>query len=848
MPSLAVGSAQGLANALYSRCLAILFAVTLALAGERPALANDMPLLLEVRLNDRDTGLIVPFTRNAHGELSAQANELAGLRLPVGDARGAVPLSRIPGLVYRYHEANQSVAITIPARGLAVQALDVAQGPRIEAEDIVPGTGALLSYSVFLAGTANDKDPNDEDRNRALRYSGASVSLDGRLYGGLGELRQTLLASHDGRGTRGIRLDTTLTRIVPGKRLALTAGDAITGGLAWSRPVRFGGLQVQRNFTMRPDLVTLPLPSVSGTALVPSSLDLYINGTQSFSSRVSEGPFRIDNLPTVTGNGEARVVLRDLQGREIETVTPFFASNRLLRPGLSEYSVEIGVPRYGYGKRSFGYSGDPFVSMSGRLGLRGPITVEGHAEVASGLLLAGGGATIPVGRVGVIGGAAAGSVGHGVGGLVHASFESGFGAIRLNIESLRTFGDYSDLATLDAVREDFGRGRGSRAPPIPGDGLDLSRRRAFAAARPARATERISIGAPVPGIGGSLSLAYAYERRHAVEQRLDLGELGDAGERRGTVSASYSRTLFGAMSLNISGYGGLGRGSGLRRSGVFAGLSLPLGGRSNASIGFSRDAGRTATTIDLAHAADVEPGSVGWRLSASESERRFLNAAIDYRTRVATFRAQVTQNGGSRSGSLGVEGAVVVDRALFAAPRIERSFAIVDAGAPGVPVTYQNRPVGRSRKDGLLLVGDTRPFERNAIAIDLTRLPPDALAPQSVRTFRPAGPGGVRIDFVVRRPRDQAMLHLVDHLGVDMPVGAEVRINDGELQTLGFDGLALATGLKGRNVAKVRHRGRACQISFAFVPETAGTTMPRIGTLMCRTAADYAVADIGQTR
>jgi outer membrane usher protein FimD/PapC len=28
----------------------------------------------------------------------------------------------------------------------------------------------------------------------------------------------------------------------------------------WTRPVRLGGIQVQRDFSIRPDLVTLPLP------------------------------------------------------------------------------------------------------------------------------------------------------------------------------------------------------------------------------------------------------------------------------------------------------------------------------------------------------------------------------------------------------------------------------------------------------------------------------------------------------------------------------------------------------------------------------------------------------------
>ena len=40
----------------------------------------------------------------------------------------------------------------------------------------------------------------------------------------------------------------------------------------WTRPVRLGGGQVQRNFGIRPDLITMPLPSLSSSAAVASTV------------------------------------------------------------------------------------------------------------------------------------------------------------------------------------------------------------------------------------------------------------------------------------------------------------------------------------------------------------------------------------------------------------------------------------------------------------------------------------------------------------------------------------------------------------------------------------------------
>ena len=40
--------------------------------------------------------------------------------------------------------------------------------------------------------------------------------------------------------------------------------------LPWSRSMRLGGIQWRKNFALRPDLLTYPVASVRGTAVVPT--------------------------------------------------------------------------------------------------------------------------------------------------------------------------------------------------------------------------------------------------------------------------------------------------------------------------------------------------------------------------------------------------------------------------------------------------------------------------------------------------------------------------------------------------------------------------------------------------
>jgi outer membrane usher protein len=63
--------------------------------------------------------------------------------------------------------------------------------------------------------------------------------------------------------------------------------------------LRMGGLQWQRDFTLRSDLVTQPMPVVNGSAAVPSTVDIFVNNIKAFSQDVGPGPYQIVNLPVV---------------------------------------------------------------------------------------------------------------------------------------------------------------------------------------------------------------------------------------------------------------------------------------------------------------------------------------------------------------------------------------------------------------------------------------------------------------------------------------------------------------------------------------------------------------------
>ncbi len=115
-----------------------------------------------------------------------------------------------------------------------------------------------------------------------------------------------MVARYGEDGPATARLDTTWTRDFPDRMATLRVGDSISTPGPWGRAVRFGGLQFGTNFSTQPMLVTTPLLAAQGEAVVPSTVDVFVNGRPIASEQVPPGPFSIDRLPVLTGADNCR--------------------------------------------------------------------------------------------------------------------------------------------------------------------------------------------------------------------------------------------------------------------------------------------------------------------------------------------------------------------------------------------------------------------------------------------------------------------------------------------------------------------------------------------------------------
>jgi outer membrane usher protein len=760
-------------------------------------------LYLEVIVNDTPTGLIAAFQKKPDGGLMVARGELKelGIEAPADGSAGEalVDLDRFPGLTYRYDSAAQVVRIVVMDRLRVPYIYDAAVRRRAAPEPSSPVPGVLLNYLVHASSDVSTFTDILSDVNGGQVLA---VALDGRAFTSWGLFSQSAIAgtSMSDRAPGSIRLDSTWSLSDPDTLLVYRAGDIISGGLAWTRSVRLGGVQVQRSFSLRPDLVTMPMPQLSGTAAVPSTVDVYVNNVRTFSQDVPSGPFELRNLPVVSGAGTQRIVVSDSLGREVVTNRPVYASAKLLRPGLLDFSAEAGVRRFNYGIESNDNEGGLLGSGSLRQGIYDWLTLESHVEGGAGLLNASGGATFPLSSYGVLSlGVGASSYQGDLGLLYAGSIELALGNAMLFARTQRTAGSYMDMGGLP----------GDLWP----DGFFL-----IDSLLPPRELDQISLSFPIGWDPSTLTLSYTHLRT-AQDDRYQI------------VSASMSRALDESWTASAAAFTDMADSG---NSGLFFSLSRSFGQATSFSANVSTSAGSTSAGFDLIKQQPLEINTYGWRVREYEGDTPVRSASLSYRAPAARLEAGVDNVGSAVRARGEIEGAVaVLGGGVFLTNRIDDAFAVVDAGMPDVPVYYENRPVGRTNGQGQLLVPYLRSYDSNQIAIDPTNLPPDVDVAHTKQVVVPTERGSALVRFHVE-VSPSAVVVLRDAVGAFVSPGSRgVLEATGESFVVGYDGQAYVKGLAGDNRISVELLdGSMCQARFPFA--LAAGARAEINNVVCR--------------
>jgi outer membrane usher protein len=742
---------------------------------------DDGDLYLAVTLNGSDTGRVVRVRQKPVGCLAVEAKALAELQIkvPPSDPGTMICTTAIPGVTRAKYDASaQTLALTLGETARQPQVFDASQVKRTSETPEAPDFSAVFNYTLF-AGFAAD------EWGEAPGFRTASATFDTHVYTPAGTLDQSAifrtLASDPAIDV--IRLDTRWSYENPASLTTVAAGDVISGGLSWTRSLRLGGVQVRKDFALRPDLVTTPTASLSGSAAVPSTVEVYANQSRLFAKDVDAGPFTIANLSTMTGPGTMRLVVKDASGRETVSEYAFYSSSQLLAPGLVDYSVEAGFARRFFGTLSDAYDENPVGSASFRYGLSPALTLEGHAEGGAGVINGGGGISAGLSHYAVAGVSLSGSqYGSRTGGQVSASIETALWDAKIFARSIRTFGEFDDLVSATADRSSF------------------ARRLAIGTA-PYRRQDQIAVSVPIPATRGSMTVSYV------------SGEQDD-GHRYQIASAGYAQPFVWENStLSVNAFSDL-----LDRSnyGAFATLSFTA---KRTTFAASLEATPQGISAGASAVEPVEfrPGSFGYSVATTQGAREEAYATATYRASAIQVSAGLRQAGKSSQFTAQADGAVAVLNGVHVSNRIEGAFAVVETGLPGVRVLQENRDVGVTDASGRLFLPALLARDANALALDPATIPIEAEIEDTLRTVTPPGRGGITVKYKSNPAPAAAIVAFVDAEGKPLPAGSDVNATGASPSTIGYDGEAYLTGLQPQNTVQITTpSGAACTARFSF--------------------------------
>ncbi|MCU4620485.1 fimbria/pilus outer membrane usher protein, partial [Acinetobacter pittii] len=485
----------------------------------------------------------------------------------------------------------------------------------------------------------------------------------------------------------------------PEKIRIYTLGDFISNSPDWGSSVRLAGFQWSSAYSQRGDIVTSALPQFSGSAALPSTLDLYVNQQKIYSGLVPSGPFDIKQLPFISGN-EVTLVTTDATGKQSITKKPYYFSSKILAKGINEFSVDVGVPRYNYGLYSNDYDDATFASSAIRYGYSNSLTLSGGAEASTdGLSNLGTGFAKNVLGIGMINADIAAS---------QYKDENGYSAllglegrisknISFNTSYRKVLDNYFDLARVSQVRY-------LKDNQINAESQNY--------------------------------LNYSALADEIFRAGINYNFYAGYGVYLGYNQIKYSDNSYKLLSTNLSG--SLDKNWGFYASaykdyenhkdyGVYFALRYTPSSKVNAITSVSSDSGSLRYRQEIFGLSEPQIGSFGWGgYVERDQDANENNASVyaSYRARAAYLTGRYNRFGDNDQVAVSATGSLVAAAGrIFAANEIGNGYAVVTNAGPQSQIINGGVNLGETDKSGRFLIPSLMPYQVNHIYLDPSYLP-----------------------------------------------------------------------------------------------------------------------------
>ncbi|MFA3113475.1 fimbria/pilus outer membrane usher protein [Acinetobacter pittii] len=771
-------------------------------ANEQEQDLNFIHLFLNVSINSNANEDLVAVKQSKDGKLYIRSSTLKTLRLKMDEHipdNQWVCINDLNGIQFKYLENEQSLNLKVPSNMLTGYSVDLSsqQVTSPQLLKMKPLNAAILNYSLYNTIT------NDENvfsgTAEGIFNSAIGNFSSGVLYNGSNETSY----SHE----KWVRLESKWQYVEPEKIRIYTLGDFISNSLDWGSSVRLAGFQWSSAYSQRGDIVTSALPQFSGSAALPSTLDLYVNQQKIYSGLVPSGPFDIKQLPFISGN-EVTLVTTDATGQQSITKKPYYFSSKILAKGINEFSIDVGIPRYNYGLYSNDYDDATFASGAIRYGYSNSLTLSGGAEASTdGLSNLGTGFAKNVLGIGVMNADIAAS---------QYKDENGYSAllglegrisknISFNTSYRKVFDNYFDLARVSQVRY-------LKDNQINAESQNYLNHSALA--------DEIFRA----GINYNFYAGY--------------------GVYLGYNQIKYSDNSYKLLSTNLSG--SLDKNWGFYASaykdyenhkdyGVYFALRYTPSSKVNAITSVSSDSGSLRYRQEIFGLSEPQIGSFGWGgYVERDQDVNENNASVyaSYRARAAYLTGRYNRFGDNDQVALSATGSLVAAAGrIFAANEIGDGYAVVTNAGPQSQIINGGVNLGETDKSGRFLIPSLMPYQVNHIYLDPSYLPLNWNVKSTDQKTVVGYRQGTLVDFGAHQVIS-GLVKLVDQKNSPLMPGYTVRINGQQNGMVGYDGEVFIPNLLKQNKLEVDLLDHgSCQVDFTYNSNQYSTK--KLGPYIC---------------
>lgn len=687
------------------------------------------------------------------------------------------PLDALPGITAQLDSSLQILFLKVPADDFDSSLLQATERQSVQIN--APEPGMFLNHDIECLGVSGSE--------------AVSGLVEAGVFSKLGVVTSRFVSHNLTQLVRPTRLDTQFFHDFPSHMSTLTIGDSISASSPWAEQVYYGGVRFASKFSTQPAFIPFALPSVAGEVSVPSSVDLYVNNVKVSQQQVDPGPFAIQNIPVMTGQGDVRMVVTDVLGRQQIVTTSFNRAQTLLRKGVNEYVYEGGSLRYGYGLQNSGYT-SVFAAGTQRYGLSNSLTLNGRAELQPTNQTFGGGVDYALLHLGVMSGQIAFSHNvQGEGFLGYGEFQ----------RQTRSFGLTASIVAASSSFRQLGLLPTERAP------------RLTALAQASHA------------FGNSVSLSAGYLRR---EGRSHIGVPNDPTvvDFSGINSSLNLRVTKRATLVSSFNYS---PGSTNRTMASFS-LIIPLGPRDLLMATSQVDKTTQTATIDYLHQQPAGNG-YGYRVRADAADNRGVNAGLYAQSNYGNYLVEVGQRQGATSWRMGETGSLVwFHDKLITTRWLTDSFGVVEVPENGIKVLSNNQYIASTGRRGLVVLPLLTPYVPNSVRLDEEGIPIDLQVNLAEKQIVPMPRTGVYVKFSAAKAQG-ALLVLSTEDGKPVPLGAEVAANGSKHEySVALHGEVFLQEIDLPGHVIVRWKDHQCEVDVPSAPSN--EALPRIGPIVCK--------------